>query len=78
MKKIVFVLAAVIVSFSTSVASAEESKVDWTKCAAELKKFNCEGKDDEGTWNCLLPHDKEISAECETAHLAYEKLTGKA
>lgn len=76
MKKLGLFAALTLIAVTASAAIAE-SKVDWSKCASEIAKFNCAGKDDEGTYSCLLAHDSELSDTCDEQHAAYEKATGK-
>jgi len=76
MKKLGLFVALTMIAVTASAAFAE-SKADWSKCGAEIAKFNCAGKDEEGTYTCLLAHDSELSAACDEQHAAYEKATGK-
>lgn len=76
MRKLGIIALLGLVAFSAVSASAES--FDWSKCKEDITKFNCAGKDDEGTWKCLQDNDANLSATCGEAHEAYEKKTGKA
>lgn len=49
----------------------------WDHCKADIEKFCKDKKGDEDTYKCLQEHDKDLSADCEKDHAAYEKATGK-
>jgi len=50
-----------------SATAADESDIDWTQCAKEMKQFNCSGSDEE-IFECLEQHEDQFSEACEEQH----------